>query len=483
MDGSHHMHRTAIRTSAGRRAVYDEYEQQHRLRMARGIIPVFMILAVLLLLGVSVAAVFTTGQPADQVSYILIGLTTTAVIILLLFARRTARRARLSSTIALIACAGIAGTIADVVIWIADHPLDASDVIVSISFCAVIVLIGLLADVRSIVLTTLLLNAVTCMLLFFMPRATAMNGYVPFITASLLVLQWLFVALMVMAQRGFYHLLTEIDTAYERSRQLDSLKDAFISSVNHEIRTPLTSMVMYIDTLKRQHQQMPPSQLQFGLERASDIGQSLSDLVKSILSTRQVEQEVADLSFEVLPLLRLIKHTLTLLDPKEGGAAMRDLRLLVSPTVIAWADRVKVEQVLLNLLSNALKYSEPGTPIEIRASYTMLDVTETARNGRKRIVQREMVEVTIRDFGHGIEPEQIPLLFQKFVRLPADLASKVPGNGLGLYLCRLLIEAMGGSIWVESDGMGTGSTFFFRLPVPPPQFETMRNETVKAAER
>ncbi len=79
-----------------------------------------------------------------------------------------------------------------------------------------------------------------------------------------------------------------------------------------------------------------------------------------------------------------------------------------------------------------------------------------------------MIDIIIRDHGFGIPPEQAPLLFQRFVRLPRDLASTVIGNGLGLYLCRELTEAMGGRIWVESTGVaGEGSTFILRLPLPP----------------
>ncbi|MEO7000827.1 MAG: HAMP domain-containing sensor histidine kinase [Ktedonobacterales bacterium] len=469
-----------------KQATYEEYRQQHLLRLLRIILPGFLALAIVVLVGAAGAAFFMAGDLATERSCMMLSVISALVIILLLVARRSLRRSRIKSAAVLVVFAGILGTTSAVSCWFVTHHLDATSFLNLIPLLAAILLVGLLDNVRNLILTTTLLNAVTLAILLFTPRSPAVDANLPLIAAGLLMLQWLFAALMLAVQRGVHDLLSEVVTAYERSRQLDSLKDAFISSVNHEIRTPLTSMVMYIDTLKRQHRQMAQEQLQFGLERASDIGQSLTDLVKTILSTRQVEQEVADLSLEALPFLRLINQVLPMLDVQGDApsavsgkqAAQRDLRLRVAPVVVVWADRVKLQQVLLNILTNALKYSEPGTPIEIRASYVMLDIPETTHTARRQRAPREMVEITIRDYGHGIAPDQIPLLFQKFVRLPEDIASKVMGNGLGLYLSRLLIDAMGGSIWVESEGVGHGSTFFVRLPVPPPHFDALRNATV-----
>jgi K+-sensing histidine kinase KdpD len=99
--------------------------------------------------------------------------------------------------------------------------------------------------------------------------------------------------------------------------------------------------------------------------------------------------------------------------------------------------------------------------------------------------ERQIVEITVRDYGLGIPPDQIPLLFQRFVRLPRDLASTVSGNGLGLYLCRELTTAMGGTIWVESSGVeGEGSTFRMCLPLPPQSFRqvTLPTEVLPAAQ-
>ena len=90
-----------------------------------------------------------------------------------------------------------------------------------------------------------------------------------------------------------------------------------------------------------------------------------------------------------------------------------------------------------------------------------------------------MVRITLRDHGLGIPPGQLHLLFERFVRLPRDLASNVPGNGLGLYLCQTLAEGMGGTIWAESTGVeGEGTVFYIQLPAPP---DTTPNDMTQGA--
>ncbi len=109
------------------------------------------------------------------------------------------------------------------------------------------------------------------------------------------------------------------------------------------------------------------------------------------------------------------------------------------------ADRL--ERILTNLLSNALKYSDPGTPVWMQAQ---------PLDGEVRIA--------VKDQGRGIAPEHVPHLFEKFYR--ADSSRKAEGIGLGLYITRLMVEAHGGRIWVESE-VGKGSTFSFTLPIAP----------------
>jgi signal transduction histidine kinase len=131
---------------------------------------------------------------------------------------------------------------------------------------------------------------------------------------------------------------------------------------------------------------------------------------------------------------------------------------------------VRLQQVFTNLISNAVKYSPPAAPIEVRAH--VLDEPATSARRRWSRSSAEIptrVEITIRDYGYGIPPDQASLLFNRFVRLPRDLASNVTGTGLGLYLCRVLVESMGGRIWVESTGVvGEGSTFHVTLRIASP---------------
>jgi signal transduction histidine kinase len=127
-----------------------------------------------------------------------------------------------------------------------------------------------------------------------------------------------------------------------------------------------------------------------------------------------------------------------------------------------------VRQVLINLISNALKYSEPGAPIDITAQESPR--TLVTRGRRQDTGERRYVRLSVRDRGLGVPPEFIPQLFQRFVRLPRDIAGPVRGTGVGLYLCRTYVEAMGGEIGVESSGVpGNGSTFNFTLPRPTPE--------------
>jgi signal transduction histidine kinase len=165
--------------------------------------------------------------------------------------------------------------------------------------------------------------------------------------------------------------------------------------------------------------------------------------------------------------------SLQLINPREGNIAERELNIEIDPDLIIWGDETRLQQIFSNLLSNALKYSPAGTPITVRAGVVSEPVASSRLWPRLLAVtsEHQVAEIVVQDQGLGVPPEQIPLLFRRFVRLPRDLASTVVGNGLGLHLCRTFIEAMRGRIWIESNGIpGEGTAFHFTLPLSPAEY-------------
>jgi signal transduction histidine kinase len=159
----------------------------------------------------------------------------------------------------------------------------------------------------------------------------------------------------------------------------------------------------------------------------------------------------------------MIRAVLETFDPREIGEPSlvegmfqsRTVTVSVPPDLRVWADEARLRQVLINLLSNALKYSDSGSPIEVAAF----------AGGKAHSQESSLIQLNVRDHGLGIPPRDQPKLFQRFVRLERDIAGPVRGTGVGLYVCRILVMAMGGHIWVESSGVpGEGSTFCFTLP-------------------
>lgn len=264
--------------------------------------------------------------------------------------------------------------------------------------------------------------------------------------------------------------LVDAQQANERALQLDNLKDQFITSVNHELRTPLMTMQTYIELLRTQQRMLPEKSGRM-VEEIGRTNDALVDLVQSILEVRRIDQKNDVFPREAINLQQALERAIPLINPREGRLIEGTLRVNLHPNLTVWGEAVRVQQVLTNLISNAIKYSPPGAAIEISAQ--MVQVEKGKRPRAKK--PQQMVEIRVRDYGLGIPPDQIPLLFRRFVRLPRDLASTVVGSGLGLYLCQTLVEAMDGRIWVESEGIpGQGSTFYIHLPFVEPSLSQQR---------
>lgn len=308
--------------------------------------------------------------------------------------------------------------------------------------------------------------AVLVVLLFATHPALPHNSLFP----ALEILAVFLVGFVVTRQILTFRDLVDARVANARARQLDDLKDQFITSINHELRTPLMTLQTYTEVLRLRSDALTADRRKEVIDRIAHSSESLVALVQSVLDARQIERGANDVALAAVSVRETLDQAIALLVPHETSAP-RDLHIVIPPDLTIWGDAMYLQQIFTNLLSNAVKYSAPGSPVEVRGAVAQepsARMLPRSPGASSRSLSGGVVEITVRDYGLGIPAEQLPLLFHRFVRLPRDLASTVTGSGLGLYLSRMLAERMGGSLQVESSGVpGEGSTFYLRLSCPP----------------
>jgi PAS domain S-box-containing protein len=244
---------------------------------------------------------------------------------------------------------------------------------------------------------------------------------------------------------ALYHDITELLKARREAEAASRAKSQFLASVSHELRTPLNAIIGYSELLKEEIADLGVAQLAGDLTRIEASGRLLLALINDILDLSKIEagkMEIHAETFALGPLLDEVTATVGPLVEKrantlvvEGAADVGQLH----------ADRTKLTQMLLNLLSNASKFTERGT--------ITLGVRRT--NG--------LMEFVVRDTGIGMTQEQMGRLFQAFSQAEASTASKYGGTGLGLAITRRFSELMGGGVTVSSTP-GAGSVFTLTLP-------------------
>lgn len=217
-----------------------------------------------------------------------------------------------------------------------------------------------------------------------------------------------------------------------------------LSTVSHELRTPLATIKGNTSLLLQHHDRIP---MELFIDHLRDIDEEtdkLTELISSLLEMSRIEAGMLHIQAQSIDLvqvlsgavdaarLRLREHTLEL-----------DCR---AKPMTVYGDARRIEQVVANLVDNAAKYSPSGTPISIRV--------------KKR---DEAVIVSVKDRGRGIAPEHLDRIFERFYQIDNSRDTGRHGIGLGLAICRGLVEAQGGHIWVESQ-VGRGSIFYFSLP-------------------
>lgn len=251
------------------------------------------------------------------------------------------------------------------------------------------------------------------------------------------------------AARENAQLYQELRIAYTRLSELDQLKDAFLTTASHELRTPLTVVQGYLEVL-REMEDAPLEMRRSFLEKACRACDELVLLQANIMDASRLKVDAASLRCTCIAVKDIITTVSELFEPWVAQA-QQSIGIDIDPAIKVLADETRLKQVLHNLFANAVRYSPPHSCIRVSAT---------------RDEEAHTACISVSDQGPGIPSERQAEIFDKFVRLERDLNSKVRGSGLGLYISRQLVEAMQGTITVESSGIkGEGSTFSFTLPL------------------
>ncbi len=229
-------------------------------------------------------------------------------------------------------------------------------------------------------------------------------------------------------------------------RRLETLRRDFVANASHELRTPVTAVRSAAETLRGAAASDPEAALHF-MDIIERNAERLQLLVEDLLDLSRIEAREFRLAIEDVDLNAFVDQMLALFRDRAEKKRIRLVNQVSTALAFARADRRALEQILTNLVDNALKYSPEGAEIIVGASR-----------------EAGVLRVFVRDTGPGIEQRHLPRLFERFYRVDAGRSRELGGTGLGLSIVKHLVEALGGMIGVES-AVGKGTTFAFTLPI------------------
>jgi two-component system sensor histidine kinase KdpD len=232
----------------------------------------------------------------------------------------------------------------------------------------------------------------------------------------------------------------------ELTAESERLRTALLDSLSHELRTPVTAILGAIGSLQETRPKLTREDQDLLVATIRDSAMRMNRLITNLLGMVRLESGMMRLNRRPCDIADLIGVALAQL-----GEALEGRPVLVAmseDTSDLWVDDVLMEQALVNVLSNAVKYSPEGSPIEIHA---------------ERLPQA--IRLSIRDYGIGIEADEVDKLFEKFYRSPK--ARRWPGTGLGLAICQGIVAAHGGRVWA-APGAPQGTVIYIELPCAEP---------------
>ncbi|MDJ0773928.1 MAG: ATP-binding protein [Mastigocoleus sp. MO_167.B18] len=239
----------------------------------------------------------------------------------------------------------------------------------------------------------------------------------------------------------------ELKQARTVAENANRLKSEFLSSTSHELRTPIASTLTYLKLLKEGLYDSE-DELEEYIQAAHLSAENLVHIVNDILDIAKIEAGRMEVNLEPVRLQPLLEKQRSFFKPQTID---RKLNFIIESEVdVVWADENKLQQILINLISNAFKFTKEG---EIK-----LKVLRCMTSAKPEI------QFSVSDTGIGIEPNKQSILFEAFVQADGSIRRRYGGTGLGLTICKNFVELMGGKIWLESPGVNQGTTVTFSLP-------------------
>ena len=257
-------------------------------------------------------------------------------------------------------------------------------------------------------------------------------------------------------ETSFTSMAHQIQTAFatlegqnEELQRLDKLKDRFLANTSHELRTPLNGIIGIAESMIDGATGSITPEQSYNLAMVVSSGRRLSGLVNDILDLSQIEHGAIELKLETVDTAALVDTVLALSAPTIEGNVISIENKLGDELPYIMADGNRVQQILHNLVGNAIKFTEQGT---VSISGQVMDDSG------------QWLEIVVSDSGIGIPEDKLTAVFQSFEQVDASITRVYGGTGLGLSVTRELVELHGGSIWVEST-LGEGAQFYFTLPI------------------
>ena len=233
----------------------------------------------------------------------------------------------------------------------------------------------------------------------------------------------------------------DLREAKNKAEESNRLKSAFLANMSHEIRTPLNAIVGFSDMIC---QVDDPVEKQESMKIIIANNELLLQLIDDILDLSKIEAGTMDFSYSVTDVNELMSNICHQMEQKDHSPEVQISFIEKAPTCVINTDRVRLSQVMINLMSNAMKFTERGS---ISIGYRISEA-------------KDEIYFFCKDTGMGIAADKLELVFERFVKLNAF----VKGTGLGLAICRVIVERLGGAIGVDSKE-GEGACFWFRIPV------------------